>query len=215
MTLTGRQIATKLKEVENFVLNFETLTPDQKKVQTTDGLLMKRLKEGYKPLMVDQETQTELTYHDIDRMEENEKKLLEFLKIDNPKNPIKDENRKKDCLFRMQIVERGIASIEEDMEHSKTQGQEMKRKLEELESEVRLGKITDTELEKKVYDLEQLVKRKESEYQKSLKIKDEEWGKLRADMDKLSKTYTENNKILASTLKDHEKLGIELGEKDN
>jgi len=154
-----------INELKEQVKN-KSLTEEQLMVKIRE--LEKKLK---KPLMVTVATETELTMADIAEMEGTKLSVVNFL---NKSNLIKNEYKKRDIYFKLDVVERGIASMEEDVEHNKTQGQEMKRQLDALYQEVRIGQITETELNKKVNNLEQQVKRKETEYQKSLKVKDEQ-----------------------------------------
>lgn len=78
-----------------------------------------------KPLMVDMGTQTELTKVELAEMENTIKSLSDKLTIEE----IVDKNSRggKDILDRLEIIERGVASLEEDKKHNKTQRREMKK----------------------------------------------------------------------------------------
>src|SRR5207245_10273264 len=128
-------------------------------------------KKLIKPKMVTTGTQTELTMVELAEMENTVKSLSQSLvdyKIVTPGSRGGD-----DILFRLDIIERGVSSLEENKEHSETRGQNLKEQLETLAKEVSSGKMTENELNKKVYELEQQIKKKESEYQKQLQIGEE------------------------------------------
>ncbi|CAG8827790.1 27468_t:CDS:1, partial [Racocetra persica] len=93
-------------------------------------LVAKRLK---KPLMVDVGTQTELTMIDLEEMENNIKSLSDRLTT----TEIVDKNSRggKDILDRLEVIELGIARMEEDKIHNQTQGNEMRIQLTNLELE--------------------------------------------------------------------------------
>lgn len=146
-----------------------------------------------KPESKDAWTQTELTMADIAEMEKNQANLVNLVK----KNYfLDDEGKKRNIEFKLMVIERGIAGLEEDKENSKTQGREMKKKLEELNNEIKLGKISESELKNKVFDLERLVERKETDYRKEIKVKKEEWDKLDNDFREVSELYRRNNQII-------------------
>ncbi|CAG8530225.1 693_t:CDS:2 [Scutellospora calospora] len=83
--------------------------------------------------MVDVGTQTELTMEHLKEMENNIHSLSERLTTTD----IVDTNSLdgKDILFRLDVIERGVASMEEDKIHNQTQGNEMRIKLLNLELE--------------------------------------------------------------------------------
>src|SRR5215213_1540414 len=93
-------------------------------------------------------------------------------------NLIKDEEKKNTLFFKLNIIERGIAHIEEDKKYSETQGQETKRLLEELEKEVNLGKINETELNSRISTLEESIRRKDTEYASKLQENQKDWDEI-------------------------------------
>jgi len=78
MTLNER-ITTQLKLIKRLVLENDKLFPNEKEVKEDDSPLIKAIKKGFRPDMVDKQTQTELTMAQIKEMEKKIKSVSEKL----------------------------------------------------------------------------------------------------------------------------------------
>jgi hypothetical protein len=136
-----------------------------------------------KPDTVDKETQTEeLTMQDIEKMEFSVKYVEEELdKIEELK---KQEKKAQGSLFGLRVISRMLGGIKEEKEHHKTQGKLLEEKLTEFVKDFKEGKVKEKDLEKRIRGLENLGKRKESEFKKSLKIKEEEFTEFRNSLER-------------------------------
>ncbi|CAI2161453.1 10360_t:CDS:2 [Funneliformis geosporum] len=101
-----------------------------------------------------------LGFQDLTEMESNRTKIVELI---NKTGFIKDEARRKTIVYQLELIERGIDSIKEDLDHAKTNGREMESKLKLLQEALEQGKINEQELIDKVDRLTDLLKRKETE----------------------------------------------------
>ncbi|CAI2198902.1 6644_t:CDS:2, partial [Funneliformis geosporum] len=111
------------------------------------------------------------------------------------------------------IVQKSIFRIRDDLDHSKTNGNEMKENLLTLQEELRKGKLNEEELEKKVAELQALVIRKESE----LEERTEELRVAREDKEliiKQKEILVEGLKIFFETLSKDPELDELISFKD-
>ncbi|CAI2181435.1 15192_t:CDS:2 [Funneliformis geosporum] len=145
-----------------------------------------------KPRMVDAETQTELSYHDLHRMDVAEQGIKELIL---KSGMFADKKKKKDeIIFTLDVIERGIAHLKEDKEHNKDNGKELEKRIKLLEQDLKSGKIAEENLEARLKELEKMGQKKETEFQKTLKIEKKEWERITAELKKDYENKTEEQK---------------------
>src|SRR5437763_16074769 len=117
--------------IRKIIFRANTLTPNEKKINEDDTPIIKAIKKGLKPLIVDKETQTELTMAQIKEMENQIKGINE--KLTSKKIIDTDTRGGKDLLFRLKIIEREIATLEENKENERVNGNRLREKMKGLE----------------------------------------------------------------------------------
>ena len=185
----------KTEENKHIKEKVEELKENLKKIQSAKSVSDEKIKElqeqAIKPEMVSTQTQTDLSYMDIDRMEEAENCITDFFKR---KMFLNDAEKKEKVGFQLNILESHIRTLQEDKDHANKRGEELKLELLKLEKLAKEGKLTENELALKVEELQEIVKKKESEFQKSLRVKEEDWQKIKDNLnEKLIKADKEGN----------------------
>jgi hypothetical protein len=139
---------------------------------------------GGTPTTKEVETQTEITMEEIDEMRENVKSLDSY------------KGKNKDLDREIAILGRKIEHLEEDKNYLSSDARKAKQMSDELKKEAADGKMQEKALLARIRELEKELNRKESEYQKSLKVEEIKWENVQEELTRDFYSKTNEQQVL-------------------
>jgi len=198
----------KVKDLTELSANIQTITDERDKNAEEITRLKKELAKP-KPIMVDKETQTELTAEQITQMErkltKTQSKLLGSLFANKlaKKKAWGLENR-------LSVLTLKIGNLAKEKQGTLNISSELKERVAELENLVNKGEADLHVAEVEIKKIEELFKQKEAELIQFQEIKETKWAEITTKIKDLEKLVEERDALLKGVELELNNAKIEL-----